>query len=51
MGKYVLYGIVVVALSSLLNWVNLGRSIVSTGGGYGGGYYGGTGSSSGGGHK
>ncbi|MEO8935978.1 MAG: hypothetical protein ABI277_11400 [Burkholderiaceae bacterium] len=53
MGKFILYGLLVVGASSLTNWVSLGKS---TGSSYsrGGGWIGGTGggwSSSGGGHK
>ena len=53
MGKFILYGLLVVGASSLMNWSTLGKSF---GGGYGarGGYIGSPGggwSSSGGGHK
>ena len=55
MGKFLVYGLLVVAATSMANWSSLGRS---TGGGYGGGtrggWVGGSGggwSSSGSGHK
>ena len=53
MGKFIVYGLLVIAASSMTNWLMLGRSIGGGGfgsSGYSGGYYGG-GSSSGGGHK
>jgi hypothetical protein len=51
MGKFIVYALIVVAVSSLTNWSMLGRSVASgSRGGYSGGYYGG-GSSSSGGHK
>jgi hypothetical protein len=49
-GKFIVYGLLVIAASSMTNWLMLGRSAGLGGGGYGGGYYGG-GSSSGSGHK
>lgn len=56
MGKFILYGLLVVGATSMANWTSLGKS---TGSGYGGsgtrgGWVGGSGggwSSSGGGHK
>ncbi len=53
MGKFILYGLLVVGASSLMNWSTLGKS---TGAGYGtrGGWVGGSSggwSSSGSGHK
>jgi hypothetical protein len=51
MGKFIVYALVVIAVSSLANWSLLGRSVgAGSRGGYSGGYYGG-GSSSSGGHK
>ena len=56
MGKFILYGLLVVGASSLTNWTTLGKSFGS-GGGFGsrgGGYIGSPGggwSSSGSGHK
>lgn len=51
--KFIVYGLIVVAASSMTNWLMLGRSAGFGGGGYGGGYYGGGSGSSGGGggHK
>jgi hypothetical protein len=57
MGKYILYGLIVVGVSSLANWTTLGRSAGSGYAGYGprGGWVGGMGgggfSSGGSGHK
>ncbi len=56
MGKFILYGLIVVGASSLMNWTTLGKSAASSYGGYGGtrgGWLGGGGgwSSSGSGHK
>lgn len=56
MGKFILYGLLVVGASSLSNWVTLAKSAGSGYGSYGprGGWVGGSGggwSSSGGGHK
>lgn len=57
MGKFILYGLLVVGASSLTNWVSLGKSAGSGYGGYGsrgGGWIGapiGGWSSSGNGHK
>lgn len=56
MGKFVLYALIVIGASSLMNWTSLGRSAGSGFGGYGsrGGYIGSPGggySSGGGGHK
>jgi hypothetical protein len=56
-GKFILYGLLVVGASSLSNWVTLGKSVGSSySSGYGprGGWVGGSGggwSSSGSGHK
>lgn len=51
MGKFIVYALIVIAMSSIANWSLLGRSVASgSSGGYRGGYYGG-GSSSSGGHK
>jgi len=50
-GKFIVYSLIVVAVTSLANWSMFARSVGSgSGGGYHGGYYGG-GSSSSGGHK
>ncbi len=56
MGKFILYGLLVVGASSLANWASLGKSAGSGFGGYGsrGGWIGAPGggfSSSGSGHK
>lgn len=56
MGKFILYGLLVVGASSLMNWTALGRSAGAGSGGYArsGGWVGGSGggwSSSGSGHK
>ena len=56
MGKFILYGLLVIGASSLTNWATLGKSAASSSGGYGrsGGWIGGSGggwSSGGGGHK
>ena len=57
MGKFILYGLLVVGASSLSNWALLGKSTGGSGGGYGsrgGGWVGapsGGWSSSGSGHK
>jgi hypothetical protein len=56
MGKFILYGLLVVGASSLANWATLGKSVGSGYGGYGsrGGWIGAPGggfSSSGSGHK
>ena len=57
MGKFILYGLLIIGLSSLYNWSSLGRSAGSSYAGYGprGGWIGGMGgggfSSGGSGHK
>ena len=53
MGKFILYGLLVVGASSLTNWTSLGKSAGSTFGSRGGGWIGVPGgwSSSGSGHK
>ena len=54
MGKFILYGLLVVGASSLMNWTSLGKSVGSGYGSRGGGWIGGSGggwSSSGSGHK
>lgn len=56
MGKFILYGLLVVGASSLMNWTSLGKSAGAGSSGYGtrGGWVGGSGggwSSSGTGHK
>ena len=56
MGKFILYGLLVIGASSLSNWVTMGKSVGSGASGYGsrGGWVGGSGggwSSSGSGHK
>ena len=54
MGKFILYGLLVIGASSLSNWVTMGKSVGSGYSGYGprGGWVGGGGfSSSGSGHK
>ena len=56
MGKFILYGLLVVGASSLTNWASLGKSVGtgSSHGSRGGGWFGGSGggwSSSGSGHK